>query len=124
MILVDTSVWADHFRRRELVLTVLLAEDRVLIHPFVIGELALGDLRPWHDTVATLRELPQALVASDDDFLSMVAAERLVATGIGFVDAHLLASARQTPGARFWTRDKRLAKAAEAMSLGWSEPQA
>ncbi|MEI9851155.1 MAG: type II toxin-antitoxin system VapC family toxin [Sphingomonas sp.] len=122
MILVDTSVWADHFRRGEPVLGLLLREARIMIHPFVIGELALGDLRPRDETVASLCELPQAPVTSQDTFLSLVATEALATTGIGFVDAHLLLSAARNPGLRLWTRDKRLAARAEAMGIGWAEP--
>lgn len=122
MILVDTSVWADHFRRSEVVLGTLLGEGRIMIHPFVIGELALGNLRDWQDTVATLRELPQAAVASQDAYLSLIETEGLIATGIGFVDAHLLVATRQNPGVRLWTRDKRLAARANAMGIGWTEP--
>jgi predicted nucleic acid-binding protein len=122
MILVDTSVWADHFRKAEPVLALMLAEGRIAIHPFVIGELALGNLRNWHDTVATLGELPQMPVAAQEQYLSLIFDEGLIATGIGFVDAHLLASAQHSPGTRLWTRDKRLVARAEAMGLGWAEP--
>lgn len=122
MILVDTSVWADHFRKADPVLILLLVEERIAIHPFVIGELALGNLRDWHDTVAMLGELPQMSVATQEQYLSLVFDEGLIATGIGFVDAYLLASAHQNPGTRLWTRDKRLAARAEAMDLGWAEP--
>lgn len=124
MILVDTSVWADHFRSGEAALGLLLGEGRIMIHPFVIGELALGDLRPRHDTLAALRELPQAPLVSQEEFLSLVDAEQLVAAGVGFVDAHLLLAARRNPGIRLWTRDKRLAARAAAMDLAWSEPAA
>jgi predicted nucleic acid-binding protein len=122
MILVDTSVWVDHFRKGEAVLAALLGEGRIMIHPFIVGELALGNLRDWEETVATLRELPQAVVVSQDRLLSMITGEALIGTGIGFVDSHLLASVGASEGLRLWTRDKRLAAKADAMGIGWPEP--
>ena len=124
MILADTSVWADHFRKGDAVLGSLLGESRVAIHPFIIGELALGNLRHWQDTVAALGELPQAPVVSEPDLLDFVAAERLMGSGIGFVDAHLLASASGTDGLRLWTRDKRLAAKAASLDLDWAQAAA
>lgn len=115
----DTSVWVDHFRRGDATLTALLRDGLVLIHPFVIGELALGTLRDWHDTVATLQELPQADVVSQDTYLALIDDEELVATGLGFVDTHLLASTRHRPGVHLWTKDKRLAARADTMGIGW-----
>lgn len=120
MILVDTSVWADHFRDADRDLAALLAEGRVVMHMFVTGELALGNLSPWDATVEALRGLPQAPVANEPELLTLVASAGLAASGIGFVDAHLLAAARSMPGSRLWTRDKRLAAKAKAMGLSWA----
>lgn len=120
-ILVDTSVWADHFRYPEERLVALLGDGGVIVHPFVIGELALGNLRQRVSTIEALAALPMATRATDEEVMAFVEAHSLPGCGIGLVDAHLLASARLTAGALLWTKDKRLASAAEAMGLSYSE---
>jgi predicted nucleic acid-binding protein len=117
VILVDTSIWVDHLRQRDEILDGLLSDQEVLIHPFVIGELAMGNFRQREAILDDLRELPLATVAMDHELLDFVQTGALFGVGIGFVDAHLLASARLTPEARLWTRDKRLDAAARRMSL-------
>jgi predicted nucleic acid-binding protein len=121
VILVDTSVWVDHLRVGDKTLAGLLGAGGVLAHAFVIGELALGDLRQRDLVLATLRELPQAGVASDEEMLHFIAQARLFGTGLGYVDAHLLAAVRLTGGAALWTRDKRLRHAAERLGLAAGE---
>lgn len=110
MILVDTSVWVDHFRRRNPILVALLDQASVATHPFVIGELALGQRRP-DDLIALLTDLPAAGVVPHDDVLALVDRQALAGSGIGWVDAHLLASAavERLP---LWTLDRRLAATA------------
>src|ERR1041385_2546828 len=93
MILVDTSVWVDHFRRRNSGLTALLDQGRVISHPFVIGELALGTLKNRAEVLGLLAELPLAHTASHDDAITLVERRELFGQGIGWVDIHLLASA-------------------------------
>jgi predicted nucleic acid-binding protein len=117
MILIDTSVWADHFRRSNNVVTALLGAGRVLLHPFVVGELAMGNLNDWSMTVASLRALPALELANDDAFFAFVAEHRLMGTGLGFVDAHLLASVSRRPGTTLWCRDKRLNECADGLGL-------
>ncbi len=112
MILVDTSVWIDHLKSSDLVLADLLGTGRVLAHSFVTGELALGSLRQRRTVLESLRDLPQAIVASYDEVIMLIEREQLYGLGIGFVDAHLLAAARLTPGTLLWTRDRRLRQAA------------
>lgn len=107
MILVDTSVWVDHFRGVEQHLQALLASRQVLCHPFVIGELALGNLRDRSMVLRHLGRLPTAVIARDGEVLAMIESSRLAGRGIGYVDAHLLAAARLS-SARLWARDKRL----------------
>ncbi len=117
MILVDTSVWVDHLRHGDERLTGLLERELVLVHPHVIGELSLGSLRQHDAMISGLMDLPLSNVASDDEVLRFIAQQTLYGTGIGYVDAHLLAATRLTPGATIWTRDKRLLAAAEKLSL-------
>jgi predicted nucleic acid-binding protein len=117
LILVDTSVWIDHLRLGDPVLAGLLDGGRVLGHPFVLGEIATGSLRQRDVVLGALRCLPQAVVAQDSEVLDFIERETLFGTGLGYVDVHLLASARLTPGALLLTRDKRLSAAAARMSI-------
>lgn len=112
MILVDTSVWIDHFRSGDDRLVRHLNDGDVLTHPCVIGELALGRLARRDDVLGLLHNLPQATVASDDEVLAFIEGRGLFGLGIGYVDAHLLAATVLSSDARLWTRDKRLAAAA------------
>jgi predicted nucleic acid-binding protein len=122
LILVDTSVWIDHFKQPLAAVHDLSRSEQILGHPFITGELAVGHLPRWEDTVRTLRLLLQARIASEAEFVKLISSERLAATGLGFVDVHLLASCRITPGTRLWSRDKRLAGYADQLGVGWQEP--
>ena len=117
MILVDTSIWVDHLRAGDKVLAGLLDAGSVLAHAFVIGELALGNLRQRDLVLTTIRDLPQAGVASDGEMLHFIGRYALFGLGIGYVDAHLLAAVRLTAGAALWTRDKRLLAVAQRLGL-------
>ena len=117
MILVDTSVWIDHINAADPVLASLLADGQVLIHPFVIAEIALGSLKNRELVLGALRDLPNALVATPEETLFLIEREGLFNRGIGYVDTSLLASARLQPGTTVWTRDKRLAEAADELGL-------
>ena len=108
MILVDTSVWVQHLRGGDERLAALLNGGEVLGHPFVVGELALGNLRRRDAVLSDLRDLPQAIVASDVEVLGLIDRQTLFGRGIGYVDAHLLAAVRLTAGSSLWTRDRRL----------------
>lgn len=116
MILVDTSVWIDHLRQGEGELKGLLSAGRVLTHRFVIGELALGSLQNRDIVLDALKNLPQTTNATDEEVLHFVARHALFGSGIGYIDAHLLAAVQLSPGASLWTRDKRLL--AESVRLG------
>jgi hypothetical protein len=118
VILVDTSVWIDHFRTGLPRLAASLERAEVATHTFVVGELALGDLRQRDIVLALLRRLSTAPVASDAELLEFIARRRLWARGIGFVDAHLLAACHLSPGMRLWTHDKRLRSIAEEHGIG------
>ena len=119
MILVDTSVWIDHFRSGNPALAGLLDNNAVVAHPWVTGELALGNLSDRDEVIGLLRALPQAIVADDDEVLQVIAHEPLHGAGIGYVDAQLLASTKLTPDTRLWTSDKRLATVTACAGLGF-----
>ena len=122
MILIDTSVWVEHLRRGLPRLATLLQDGEVLIHPWVIGELACGNLRNRSQVLELLQGLPAATVASDAEVLLLIERDRLMGRGIGYVDAHLLASARLSH-CRLWTQDRRLAAVAQEQGLGGRKPE-
>jgi hypothetical protein len=117
MVLADTSIWIDHFRRRDLRLAQFLDRGDIIMHPFVIGELLLGYVPKIAEMIDDLTALPKAIVASADEVLQFISDRKLPGSGIGYVDAHLLAAAALTPEASIWTRDKRLLAAAQLLSL-------
>lgn len=117
MILVDTSIWVDHLGRSDAALADQLSHGHVLMHPFVVGELALGSLRNREEVLRSLAELPQTVVATDAETMQFIERHRLMGSGIGYIDAHLLASVAMTPPARLWTRDVRLATVAKSLAL-------
>jgi predicted nucleic acid-binding protein len=108
VILVDTSVWVQHFRDRDAILAELLERGAALTHPFVIGELALGNLRQRELVLRMLSRLPAATVATNAEVLGFIDRNALFGRGVGYVDVHLLAAARLTAGSQLWTLDKRL----------------
>jgi predicted nucleic acid-binding protein len=116
MILVDTSVWIEHFRARSERLKTLLFDEQVLCHPFIIGELACGNLRKRSEILSMLKALPPVHFVEHEEVLGFVEARRLYGRGIGWVDAHLLASTLLT-GCLLWTFDKPLRKAAAALNV-------
>jgi hypothetical protein len=121
MILVDTSVWVDHLRRVDPELTALLNTGLVYIHPWVIGELACGNLRARSDILGLLKGLPGFTVAGDEEVLFFIERHQLMGRGIGFVDAQLLAATALSGMGRLWTRDKRLHAVAVALNLAHVE---
>ncbi|MDZ7627227.1 MAG: type II toxin-antitoxin system VapC family toxin [Parvularculaceae bacterium] len=116
MIIVDTSVFVDFLRDGDPAVEAALDRGRVLIHPFVIGEIALGHLKKRRAILDLLAALPRAQPATDSEALAYIERHCLFGRGIGFVDAHLLASARLSSAA-LWTRDKKLRAVAEEMAL-------
>jgi predicted nucleic acid-binding protein len=122
MILVDSSVWIDHLRRANPFLDELLTQERVLSHPFVVGELAMGSLKDRELIVGSLSELPMARIADDQDVLGFVEKFKIYARGIGYIDAHLLTSVKLTPEASLWTRDRRLYAVAEELGVAATPP--
>jgi predicted nucleic acid-binding protein len=116
MVLVDTSVWIDHLRRGDPLLRRLLDEAQVLAHPFVIGELACGNLKDRARILSLLRQLPSAPTATHEEALRSIDAWNLHAKGLSWIDIHLLASTALAK-ARLWTRDKRLDEISEVRGL-------
>ena len=114
--LVDTSVWVDHLRRRNATLVALLEQTQVWTHAFVVGELACGNLAQRDKVLTALAALPHAPIASHDEVLALLETHRLMGRGLGWVDVHLLASAKLAK-VPFWTLDKRLAAVATALQL-------
>ena len=123
MILVDTSVWVDHLRTGDKALAALLDAAMILAHPFVIGELALGNLRQREIVLNALANLPHATVAADAEVLHFIERHALPGRGIGYIDAHLLAAAKLTAGAELWTNDKRLHGIAVQLGLALTPPR-
>ncbi|MBI3553676.1 MAG: type II toxin-antitoxin system VapC family toxin [Elusimicrobia bacterium] len=116
MILVDTSVWSGHLRETEPGLVTLLNEGSVVIHPFIIEELACGNLPHRKETLDLLHALPVAQMVEHAEVLDFIATERLHGTGVGSVDVHLMASARLS-GAKVWSKDKALCREAKRLHL-------
>ena len=122
MMLVDTSVWIDHFRQGDAALTTALEAGQVWMHSFVLGELACGNLRSRVEVLSLLQALRPMPLSTDKEVLFFIDQHELMGRGIGYVDVHLLASAR-LGGTLLWTRDKRLHAVAAEMGLAYAETQ-
>jgi predicted nucleic acid-binding protein len=122
-VLVDTSVWIDHFRHGNARLSGLLARDAVLMHPYVLLELACGTPpAPRARTLADLARLRPARQPSLSEVLGFIERRALYGQGCGMTDVSLLAATCITPGARLWTLDKSLAALAVRLEVAWPEP--
>lgn len=119
MILVDTSIWIDHLRSGHASLVELLETGLAYTHPFVIGELACGNLGNREEVLRLLQDLPGIAAASNKEVLFLIERHRLMGRGIGYIDAHLLAAALIHP-AQLWTRDRRLAEIAQELGVAYS----
>ncbi len=119
MILVDTSVWVAHLRHGTIGLEALLNEGRVVCHPFIIGELACGNLQNRSEILINLQALPQAITAAHEEVMRFIENFSLMGKGLGYIDMHLLASALLTK-LPLWTLDKRLNEAAIKLELALS----
>jgi predicted nucleic acid-binding protein len=117
LILADTSIWIDHLRSGNKQMRQHLDQGQIVIHPFIIAELALGSLQDRVKTLALLDLLPQVRVAQLSEVRQMIEARRLYSLGIGLTDAHLIASVFINSSTLLWTRDRRLRKAAEAFGI-------
>jgi predicted nucleic acid-binding protein len=117
LILADTSIWIDHLRSENKEMCKHLSRGEIVIHPFIIAELALGSLQERAKTLALLDLLPQVRVAQLNEVRLMIEARRLYNRGIGLIDAHLIASVFINPSTLLWTRDKQLRKVAEGFGV-------
>jgi predicted nucleic acid-binding protein len=115
MIVIDTSVWADHFRKPEERLTEIGRSGRLRMHPFIVGEISAGSLYQWDRTIAALRLIPVIEMIEEADFFVFMKDYQLMGSGLSFVDIHLLASVRAAKSAALWTRDKKLAAKADEL---------
>ncbi len=122
MILVDTSIWVRHFRQGTGVLLQALEDGLVLAHDFVIGELVLGALNPREKVIGELNQLPKLMRADNAEVLTLIEAAGLSGSGIGYIDAHLLASLRLHPKSALWTGDLRLIAAAKRCGIAVYAP--
>ena len=121
MILVDTSVWIDHFRSPEPYLREHLTAGRVLTHAMVIGEIACGNLPNRRQTLQRMESLARIVESDHHDVLSMIESRQLMGRGVGFVDAHLICSVLSRGGVSLWTRDRRLKQVAADLGIVFSE---
>lgn len=117
MILVDSSVWIDHFDRADARLADLIRQKNVMVHPFVIGEVILGHVSGRDEIVEIMSSLPRPTIPSHYEVFDLILTGGLVGAGIGLVDAHLVAAAKITPEAQLWTRDKKLRCVAERLGV-------
>ena len=123
LILVDTSVWIDHLRQGVPQLAQQLTQGQVATHPFIIGELACGNLNKRHAILGYLDNLEKVKQARHKEVLHLIEKQQLMGKGIGYIDAHLLASCLLTQATRLWTRDKRLNTLATTLELNYDEQQ-
>ena len=118
MVLVDSSIWVTHLRLRSQQLEKLLMDAEVMCHPLIIAELACGNLNNRNEIITLLQSLPMASTIEFNEFLIFIDRNQLMGKGIGYVDIHLLASARLT-GVPLWTADKKLKSAANQLELAF-----
>jgi predicted nucleic acid-binding protein len=116
MVLVDTSVWVSHFKSGNVRLKGLLEDGKAILHPFIVGELACGNLRNRQEILSLLKALPAAATALHEEVLQFIENHRLMGLGLGYVDVHLLAAALLT-AVPLWTNDKRLKAAAIRLQI-------
>jgi predicted nucleic acid-binding protein len=117
VILADTAIWIAHFRSDEPDMRVQLGRRNIVMHPFIVAELALGPLRDREQTLGMLERLPQVRVAQLSEVRRMIELHSLYSKGIGLTDAHLIASTLITPSVQLWTHDKRLQGVAIALGI-------
>lgn len=119
-IIVDSSYWIDHINGGHAQMTDLLKQRRVLLHPMIYAEIALGSITSRRQLLQELQKMPYAPAASHAEVLAMIEWLEIYNAGIGYVDAHLLAATKQVSGALLWTKDKRLQMQAERLNVAYT----
>jgi hypothetical protein len=117
LILADTSIWVDHFRRRSPEMEKRLSQGQIVMHPFIVAEIALGSLQDRRKKLDGMEALLEVKVAQLNEVRHMIEAHALYSRGIGLIDAHLIASCLMTPGTQLWTRDGALEKTAKVLGI-------
>jgi predicted nucleic acid-binding protein len=117
VILADTTVWVDHLRNAEPTVSDLLRAEELVMHSSVLGEILLGNFRNRQAVAHALGEIPKVARASDEDVIRLIERHQLYGTGVGFVDAHLVATCLLTRGTYLWTRDRKLAAVADRLGV-------
>ena len=120
MVLVDTSVWVSHFRKTHDGLVELLNNGEVVCHPFIVCELACGNLKNRKTVISLMEALPVAFPVEHEEVIAFIEAHRLMGKGLGYMDVHLLAAALLT-GVSLWTLDKKLDKAAQELNCSYTK---
>ena len=118
MVLVDTSVWVAHLRYGDTGLETLLNEGHVFCHPFIVGELACGNLNNRSEILSLLQTFPMAICAEHEEVMHFIENYRLMGKGLGYMDMHLLSSAILTK-VPLWTLDKRLTQISIKLGLAY-----
>jgi predicted nucleic acid-binding protein len=119
IVLADTSIWIDHLDKGSLLLGQLLQSDVLVMHPAVIGEISLGNIKNRRGVLSSLRRITGAVVAMDTEVLTLIEVQDLAGSGIGYIDAHLIAATLMTPHCKLWTRDKRLHTVAHRLGIAY-----
>ena len=123
MVLVDTVVWIDHLHSHDAHLYRLLESDLIVMHPMVIGELAMGNLANRHQTLEDFAKLPEVTVATHEEVLFFIEHHRLMGTGLSYIDAHLLTASVLEDDTRLWTRDRRMLAVAVELGIAYATAQ-
>ena len=118
MVLVDTSVWVSHFRDVSVGLGKLLNDGKVVCHPFIVGELACGNLKKRHEILIYLQSLPMAILAEDGEVLKFIENHQLMGKGLGYIDVHLISAALLTD-VPLWTFDKTLDRITKKIGINY-----
>lgn len=123
MVLVDTVVWLDHFHRNDEHLSRLLESEQVVMHPMVIGELAMGNLANRQQILEDFGKLPEISVATHEEVLFFIERHQLMGTGVGYVDAHLIAACVLHEATQLWTRDRWMLEVADELDIAFTTAQ-
>ena len=117
MILADTSVWVRHLRGQDSAFEALLDVQEIVSHPFVVGELLCGNLRPDSPVLKRIRQIESLPKATEEEVIGLIRFRRLMGRGVGYLDVHLVASVLITGATSLWSLDNRLAAVADELGI-------